>query len=84
MAAETRRWDIRGWSRKKRKVDSGKEVSVVPSLSELAEIALQKAYEMVGEDLQMHSFFLAMRRFPTPMDHNGELCRVFRSKPAVE
>lgn len=84
MAAETRRWDIRGWSQKKRKLDNGKTVSVVPSLSELAEKALQLAFELSGEDLKMHPLFLKMRIVPTPVEHNGELCRVFRHRPAVE
>jgi hypothetical protein len=84
MAAETRRWDIRGWSCKKRRAEDGREVCIVPSLSELAEKALQKAYELAGEDIQLHPYFLKMQRFPTPVDHNGELCRIFRARPAVE
>ena len=92
LAAETRRWDIRGWTMpQKRKREDDKEEEEkkrskggVPSLSELAEMALQHAFELRGEDIQLHEALRPVSHLLTPVVMNGELCRIFRSRPAVE
>lgn len=56
----------------------------VRSLSELAEMALQKAFELQCEDIRLHEALRPLSHLLTPVVMNGELCRIFRSRPAVE
>ena len=75
LAAEERResWTL------KRKREEEEEIneSRVPSLKSLAELALQAAFEAVGDSvLEMAPHDLA----PTPYMMNGELCRVFANR----
>lgn len=75
LAAEARResWTLK----RKREEDEEINESRVPSLKSLAEVALQAAFEAVGESvLEMAPHDLA----PTAYEQNGELCRVFANR----
>ena len=77
LAAEARR---ESWTRKRKREDeeiNESGVPSVPSLKSLAEVALQAAFEAVGDSvLEMAPHDLA----PTPYMMNGELCRVFANR----
>ena len=75
VAAESRRW--RDWSK-------SRDPLPFPSLVELAEQALGDAWERVCEDLRPHYDYCALRWVPSAVDHNGEPCRLYERRPAVE
>ena len=74
-AAECRRW-----SRDR----SDKGPLPFPSLMRLAEEALGSAWERVCEEIRPHYDYCSLRWVPSAVDHNGELCRLARDRPAVE
>lgn len=88
QSAQARCWGYKNWSevesvqgRKRMRTSDG---TGVPSLRELAEIALQKAFEMRGEDLQLPEEMRRLGYMITPVAMNDELCRIIRSRPAIE
>ena len=55
-----------------------------PTLSRLAEEALGAAFVTVCESLLPHYDYCVLTWKPSPVDHNNELCRLKRQRPAVE
>ena len=82
FSAEKRRWGWGNeqWTSKRQK----NETADVPQLRELAEIALQAAFEKRGEDLQIQQEARDNPSIMTPAEQNSEPCRIFSSVPAVE
>ena len=82
FSAEKRRW---GWGNEqwtsKRQQN---ETADVPQLRELAEIALQAAFEKRGEDLQIEQEARDNPSIMTPAEQNSEPCRIFLRVPAVD
>jgi hypothetical protein len=82
FSAEKRRW---GWGNEqwtsKRQQN---ETADVPQLRELAEIALQAAFEKRGEDLQIEQEARDNPSIMTPAEQNSEPCRIFSRVPAVD
>jgi hypothetical protein len=88
QSAQARRWGYHNWSEietvgSKRRMRTP-DGTGVPPLLELAELALQKAFEMRGQDLQLPEEMRRMGYMITPVAMNGELCRIIRSGPAIE
>ena len=82
FSAEKRRWGWGNeqWTSKRQK----NETADVPQLRELAEIALQAAFEKRGEDLQIQQEARDNPSIMTPAEQNSEPCMIFSSVPAVE
>jgi len=88
QSAQARRWGYNNWSEvetvgSKRRMRTP-DGTGVPPLLELAELALQKAFEMRGQYLQLPEEMRRMGYMITPVAMNGELCRIIRSRPAIE
>ena len=56
----------------------------VPTLLQLAEIALGEAYVKVCEDLRPEADYCGLLWTPSAIDHNNEPCRITPKRPAVE
>ena len=67
---------------RKRKRDEHE--SSVPPLATLAEAALQRAYELRCESLQLEPSLRKFARIIAPVVMNGELCRLVKGRPAIE
>ena len=82
LSAEKRRWGWgeEDWTPKRQKSETGP----VPKLRELAELALQAAFEKRGDDLQLEHGIRDNVAMMTPAEQNLEPCRIFESVPAVE
>ena len=82
FSAEKRRWGWgeEDWTSKRQKRETGP----VPKLRELAELALQAAFEKRGDDLQLEHGIRDNVSMMTPAEQNSEPCRIFESVPAVE
>ena len=57
--------------------------SCVPSLIDMAEAALQRAYELRCESIRLEPDLMKFAHLITPVMMNNELCRVSK-RPAVE
>lgn len=55
----------------------------VPSLCHLAELALQDAFVKRCESIALDTRLHHLVEFITPVNMNGELCRIFKRVPAV-
>jgi hypothetical protein len=73
-AAENRRWQQQ----------YRKPTLSVPTLLELAEVALGEAYVKVCEDLRPEADYCGLAWTPSALDHNNEPCRITLKRPAVE
>ena len=73
-AAENRRWQQQ----------YRKPTLSVPTLLELAEVALGEAYVKVCEDLRPEADYCGLAWTPSAIDHNNEPCRITLKRPAVE
>ena len=73
-AAENRRWQQQ----------YRKPTLSVPTLLELAEVALGEAYVKVCEDLRPEADYCGLLWTPSAIDHNNEPCRITPKRPAVE
>ena len=73
-AAENRRWQQQ----------YRKPTLSVPTLLELAEVALGEAYVKVCEDLRPEADYCGLAWTPSAIDHNNEPCRITPKRPAVE
>ena len=73
-AAENRRWQQQ----------YRKPTLSVPTLLELAEVALGEAYVKVCQDLRPEADYCGLAWTPSAIDHNNEPCRITPKRPAVE
>ena len=82
FSSEKRRWGSGDdeWTCKRQK----SETRPVPKLCELAELALQSAFEKRCEDLQLEESIRGNMCITAPIQQNCELCRIFQGVPAVE